>query len=184
VNWTVSGRNILPLLPATALLLTRRLERQGWLDRPKALAWLGGLVGASAVLALLAGWADYQLADSARQAAQVFQKELAPQAASWKFEGHWGFQYYMEQAGAKPLDREKILAEPNEVVVIPWGKSFLFPLPKDHFEYWKGYRFNTLTWLATMNSGAGAGYYSDGWGPLPFALGAVPPEDYLVFRSK
>lgn len=184
VNWTVSGRNILPLLPATALLLTRRLERQGRLERPQTLVCLGGLLAGSAVVAMLAGWADYRLADSARIAAQTFQKELLPQAASVKFEGHWGFQYYMEQMGAKPLDREKLVGETNEVVVIPWGKSFLFPLPKDHFEYWKGYRFETLSWLATMNSGAGAGYYSDGWGPLPFALGTVPPEDYLVFRGK
>jgi hypothetical protein len=35
-----------------------------------------------------------------------------------------------------------------------------------------------------MNGSAGAGYYSDGWGPLPFVFGPAPAEDYLVFRAK
>jgi hypothetical protein len=32
-----------------------------------------------------------------------------------------------------------------------------------------------------MNMATGAGFYSDTWGPLPFAMGGVP-EVYGVFR--
>jgi hypothetical protein len=33
-------------------------------------------------------------------------------------------------------------------------------------------------WLSTMQKQMGAGFYSDVWGPLPFAFGFVPPEQY------
>ena len=36
--------------------------------------------------------------------------------------------------------------------------------------------------VAPMRRELGAGFYSSSWGPLPFALGYVPPERYLLLR--
>jgi hypothetical protein len=36
--------------------------------------------------------------------------------------------------------------------------------------------------MATMNSAAGAGFYSDLWGPLPFAIEYQTNEKYYAFR--
>jgi hypothetical protein len=38
--------------------------------------------------------------------------------------------------------------------------------------------------LATMSPEMHAGFYSSRWGPLPWAFGHIPPEQYLTFRIK
>jgi hypothetical protein len=88
----------------------------------------------------------------------------------------------MEKLGAKALDRDDLHLSPNEVIVVPVENSCLFPLPGDQVAPWSEHEFTASKWLTTM--GAGAGYYSDGWGPLPFVFCSVPAEKYLVFRVK
>jgi hypothetical protein len=36
-------------------------------------------------------------------------------------------------------------------------------------------------WLATTSHAVGAGFYWDGFGPLPFAFGRVTPERFTIF---
>ena len=36
--------------------------------------------------------------------------------------------------------------------------------------------------IATMQGKLGAGFYSSDWGPLPFAIGRVPAERYVLIR--
>jgi hypothetical protein len=177
VNWTVSGRNILPMLPSASLLLVRRLEL-----RPNFMGRLWAPLGFSLAVAVLVAWADYRLADSARDAAAIITQKANAAPAHLRFEGHWGFQYYMEQLGARPIDRNNLDLSLNDVVVIPLANSYLFPLPLDHFELWFKHDGETLPWLATMSSGAG--YYSDGWGPLPFVFCRAPLDEYLVFHAR
>jgi len=38
------------------------------------------------------------------------------------------------------------------------------------------------SWLTTMNPKLGAGFYSDVFGPLPFVIGSVPTEKFMVFE--
>jgi len=182
VNWTVSGRNILPMLPAVSLLLIRRLEARDFFREWRSTRLLLGPLGVSLLIALLVARADYKLADSARTAASFMTRKLGvPPNAIW-FEGHWGFQYYMEKLGAKALDRHDLHLSPNEVIVVPTRNSYLFPLPEDQVEPRSEHEFTASKWLAIMS--AGAGYYSDGWGPLPFVFCPAPAEQYVVFRVK
>lgn len=182
VNWTVSGRNILPMLPAVSLLLIRRLEARELLRGWSGTRLLLGPLGVSLLIALLVARADYGLADSARTAASFMTQKLEVTPNAIWFEGHWGFQYYMEKLGAKALDRDHLHLSPNEVIVVPMRNSYLFPLPGDQVAPWSEHEFKASKWLTTMS--AGAGYYSDGWGPLPFVFCSVPAEEYLVFRVK
>jgi hypothetical protein len=182
VNWTVSGRNILPMLPAVSLLLIRRLEARDFFREWRSTRLLLGPLGVSLLIALLVAWADYRLADSARTAATFMTQKLGVTPNTIWFEGHWGFQYYMEKFGAKALDRHDLHLSPNEVIVVPTRNSYLFPLPGDQVAPWSEHEFTASKWLATMS--AGAGYYSDGWGPLPFIFCSAPAEQYLVFRVK
>jgi 4-amino-4-deoxy-L-arabinose transferase-like glycosyltransferase len=182
VNWTISGRNILPMLPAVSILLVRRLEmqklRHGWGSTLKTLAPFG----ISLTIAALATLADCKLADSAKESARLLTQRLGATASAIRFEGHWGFQYYMEELGAKALDRQNLRLVPNEAIVVPSGNSYLFPLPEDRVALWSTYETTPSKWLTTMSGLAGAGYYSDGWGPLPFVFCSVPAERYLVYR--
>jgi 4-amino-4-deoxy-L-arabinose transferase-like glycosyltransferase len=184
LNWTVSGRNILPMVPAISVVLMRRMEQRGQVKADSALRRWAGPLAISLGIALLVARADYQLAGSSRIAASELTQRLAATAASARFEGHWGFQYYMQEHGAVPVDRQNPQFVSSEAVVIPVGNSYLFPLPEKQIAPWFEYRLNASTWLATMNGFSGAGFYSDGWGPLPFAFGPVSPEKFLVYRVK
>lgn len=184
MNWTVSGRNILPMLPAVSLLVVRRLEARGTFVAESGMRCLLVSLAISLALALLVAAADFRLANASRVAASFLTRKLATTASATRFEGHWGFQYYMEQHGAVALDRLNPQLSPNEAVVIPLGNSYLFPLPTDRVELWFRCELNASKWLTTMNRFCGAGFYSDGWGPLPFVFCTVPPEQYLVYRVK
>jgi hypothetical protein len=179
VNWTVAGRNILPMIPPVAIVLVRRLESREWV-----FAHFWWALGTSLVVGLMAALADYQLAGSARTAAVEIDQRLTPVSRQITFEGHWGFQYYMEKLGAKPLQRAPLDLVSNEMIVIPVGNSILFQLPKDRVEGYSQYRCQSSKWMAVMSVALGAGYYSDGWGPAPFIFGPVPFESYYVFRVK
>jgi 4-amino-4-deoxy-L-arabinose transferase-like glycosyltransferase len=184
VNWAVNGRTILPMLPAASLLLIRRLETRKSIRGQDSIRRLYGPLAASLAVALLVAVADYRLANSARIAASVIKRDLSATSSAIRFEGHWGFQYYMEKLGAKALDTMDLHLSSNEVIVVPLGNSYLFPLPEDRVAFWFERRFQTLKWLTTMSLPSGAGYYSDGWGPIPFVFGRVPAEEYLVFRVR
>ena len=182
VNWTVSGRNILPMVPAVCLLLMRRLEALELLRGWSGTRLLLGPLGVSLLIALLVARADCRLADSARTAASFMTQKLGVAPDAIWFEGHWGFQYYMENLGAKALDRDDLHLSSHEVIVVPVRGSHLFPFPGDQIASCSEHEFIASKWLATMS--AGAGYYSDAWGPLPFVFCSAPAEKYLVFRVK
>jgi 4-amino-4-deoxy-L-arabinose transferase-like glycosyltransferase len=182
VNWTVSGRNILPMLPAVSLLLIRRLEARMLLRGPDVIRRLWAPLGASLVTALLVTQADCRLAGSARAAASTLKQELGKTSTTIWFEGHWGFQYYMEEFGGKALDKSNLRLSRGDAIVIPLNNSYLFPLPAERAEPWFTCKLEASKWLTIMSGSCGAGFYSDGWGPLPFVFCPAPPEEYLVFR--
>ena len=182
LNWTVSGRNILPMLPAVSLLLARRLEKQGHLATGRGRYRLAGALAISLVVALLVTRADYKLANASQVEASLLTQKLAGAASGIKFEGHWGFQYYMEKDGASALDKFDPQLSSNEAIIVPLNNSYLFSLPRDYFVPWLKHESKSSGWLATMS--CGAGFYSDGWGPLPFIFCRVPPAQYLVYRVR
>ncbi len=183
INWTVSGRNILPMLPAVACLVVRRLEARQIAPRPKAV-WLAIPAGVSLVVGLAAARADYVLAVSARDTARLLHRELSATAANVWFEGHWGFQYYMEQLGGRAVDRNNLVFTKGDAIILPVSNSYLFPLPGDVAALVSRREVPASRYISTLNADSGAGYYSDGWGPLPFVFGRVPPDVYLVFRAR
>ena len=181
VSWSISGRYLLPLLPAVGILLMRAIEdRPGPSGPQRRLLVLAPLLPAAA-LALLVTWSDYTLAGSARTAAIEIHSQHGGSGTLW-FQGHWGFQYYMQALGAKPLDGKRPGIRPGEVLIIPQNNSNVYPVNPHWIEDRKLIRFDTLPWLATMNPQMGAGFYSDAVGPLPFVFGPVPADVYEVLR--
>jgi 4-amino-4-deoxy-L-arabinose transferase-like glycosyltransferase len=180
LNWTVNGRSILPMAPAVGIVLALRLDRGAGTERP-GMSWQLLLPLAPAVLiALLVTRADYLLAQSSRSAAATIHRDFAGNPGSLWFQGHWGFQYYMESLGEKPLDFSSPRLAPGDRVVVPSNNSFVRPLPQEIAQLERVYAFPAGTWLATMNGLQGAGFYADAWGPLPFVFGSVPHEEYYI----
>jgi hypothetical protein len=179
MNWTVSGRNILPMLPAVSLLLIRRLE-----SRAEGLRHFWWPLGVSVAAALLVAEGDWKFAESARQAALLINKEAGGRPEPIEFEGHWGFQYYMEALGAKPLILQPMRLTPKEVIVMPMNNTCWVDLPAGRVAPLAEIKVPTAGWVSLMNPATGAGYYSDDWGPAPFVFGPSGPEEYDLFRVK
>ncbi len=108
----------------------------------------------------------------------------APNSKIW-FEGHWGFQYYMETSGGKAFDVERSKLNSGDIVIVPLNNTSLYRLPEQYFALSDSLSaVGEISWLTCMNNGASAGFYSDFWGPMPFVFGHVPPEKYYVYVVK
>jgi hypothetical protein len=162
-----------------AVLAARSLdarERAGLPARGRRAAWS---IAPVAALALLVAFADLRFAETGRDAA-VAEARLHPGGGRLWFEGHWGFQWYAEGLGMQPVDFRRSVLLPGDVVVIPVRGSNVMPLWPEGVLEVRVDRWPQMGGLATMSHAAGAGFYSDAWGPLPFAFGEVPPEEYQV----
>jgi 4-amino-4-deoxy-L-arabinose transferase-like glycosyltransferase len=182
INWTTNGRSVLPLTIPAGIVIARRLELGSKGSRNRMLpATIAPLV-ASLVLSFAVAWADTTFAGTARAAATRIHDSYGAQRTVW-FQGHWGFQYYMEQMGAKPVDVKEFRAAVGDVVAVPTTNTNLFEMPassplKESFDV------TSTPWIATMNYPLGAGFYADVFGPLPFVVGPVAPERFTIFEIK
>ena len=180
MNWTITSRTFLPMAPAVVILLIRRLRLPP--ANGSFMHWW--LILPSALVSLLITIGDYKLANTARIAASQFQQRFRNESGTVWFEGHWGFQYYMQQWKAKPLDLEQHGLVPGDVLIVPINNTNVSRKPAAptiaSFEQINYAQFFAIT----MSREIGAGFYSSKWGPLPWEVAPVPPEHYLIFRIK
>ena len=184
LNWTINARSVLPLIPAAAILAMRRLEtmHRAW-TRSLKLQVAGGLI-VSGVLSIWVAGADTRLANLAREAAQSVRGQTSNEVGTLWYEGHWGFQYYMEQLGALPVDALDFRIRPGDFVAVPENNARFAGFPPDvAFEKVAVLELPNPSGAALLNWQLGAGFYSSYWGPLPFAFGPAPPERYVLFRA-
>jgi len=189
VNWTVNGRTILPIVVPAGILVVRRLEHRGAVGDALRAPWLWPPLIAAAALSMAVGWADTRLANVIREGVTQITTENSSVRRIW-FEGHWGFQYYMEERGAKPLYLSRSIVDASsaspwalaagDLIVIPGTNTNYTPIPKDWYTFRKFLYLPSSGWLATMNMMTGAGFYSDEFGALPFAFGHVDPEQFML----
>ncbi len=89
----------------------------------------------------------------------------------------------MELLGAQPLDSSRIEELRNgDIVVIPLNNTGTFDLEPKLIESREIIEINLKEWVGTMQPELGAGFYSSMWGPLPFAFGRFPSEQYQLIR--
>jgi len=181
LNFAVNARSFLLIVPPAAILLVRRLEAaQGNLINDGWLLW--PLIPTTAVT-LSVIIADYQLANSARTAAEQITSKYRPTGRQLWFEGHGAFQYYMEKSGGRPIDVEQSLLRPGDVVVVPWIGNRV-SLPAGSVGWVQGLTFRPFSWMNLMGGpkGEAAGFYGANLGPIPFAIGRLPDQDYFVVK--
>ncbi|MGA2241293.1 MAG: glycosyltransferase family 39 protein [Verrucomicrobiota bacterium] len=182
LNWTVSARSYLPMVPAVVILLVRRLGRQQPLIGD---VWLLGPLIPAAVIAMSVAVADYRLANSDRTAAKQIAAKCKPADHQLWFEGGFStFQYYMEKLGGKRIDVEQSILQPGDVVVMPEFNDACIALPAGNVG-WDGYlKSQPRWWMNPVGSEehSSAGFYGADWGPVPFAVGGLPGQLYCVVK--
>jgi hypothetical protein len=173
-NWSINARTILPLLPAIAILVTR------WSDALRSQrAFLVALLCISGVVTLATTIADFRLAQACRDAAEQARAIPTPPGRPLFFAGHWGFQYYMQLHGARELDDEATDCRPGDVIVFPVNSYGIAP-GGEHLKNLTIYQTGESRWLTTEQSRMGAAFYASYGQGLPFIVGPVPPEVFVV----
>jgi len=182
LNWTVNARSVLPMVPAIAILIARgvdELKTSGATRR-----WFVVVpVAASLAVSLWLAAADTSLAYCARKTVEEVHRRTQSSDGKLFFSGHWGFQYYMQEFGAQPLDLTKNQLTAGDFVVQPGNNSNTFAFSSEQVASAEILEINANRWLAPFHHEIGAGFYSsNGFGPLPFAFGRVPAEKTLILR--
>jgi len=126
--------------------------------------------------------ADAELANSARTAAAICLEKTSGKESTVWFEGHWGFQYYMESRGAHPVDFNDPQAHPGDFIVIPVNNIQLAAIAPQFIASSESFELPLRSGASTICRNLGAGFYSSYWGPLPYAFGPIPPERYVIVR--
>jgi 4-amino-4-deoxy-L-arabinose transferase-like glycosyltransferase len=184
VNWTINIRTILPVTPAVGILLMRRFCNANITPLFRDRTALALSLLACASLSFFVTWADATLANTARSAAsEIAQKYGGRELPLW-FQGHWGFQYYMQNQGGKPIDFRWAGLEKGALVVIPTNNTNTRSMPPDTSEIIGAVEHHPFRWISTMNRLSGAGFYSSLYGPLPLVFGVIPPEHYIIVKMK
>jgi hypothetical protein len=179
LNWSITARTFLPMAPAVAILATQELANsnlQFW-SRTWRLAACAGL---SIVIAA----ADYWQANSAHAAAEFFERRYAGKSDKLQFLGHWGFQYYMQQSGAKSFDRTQPKIRSGEIVVGPFNDTNFVQISIGQISTRDESSFKTLPLVSTSALGCGANFYSSFGGPLPWVINKIPPDRYYAIIAK
>lgn len=179
--WVVNGRSLLPMAPAVGILLARCLEQGSRNGKKIREGDMRVCLTAGAVLALLVTHADFRLAIAVRQSAEQTCARFGQGPTKLWFNGHWGFQYYMEKLGAKAVVwRESRLGE-GDFLAIPPNNCNIKPPDPNYAHPLKALLFQGPRWMTTTSQQMGAGFHGSMFGPLPFAFGRVPPESVLVY---
>jgi len=177
VNWSVNGRSILPMAPAAAILLARRL---GSGRRASKLLLWPAAVALAVSFAVTCG--DYRLAGASREAAAAIETSSAGRSGSLWFFGHWGFQHYMEAIGGKPIDAATSRLAPGDEVAVPSNNTNAGSVPNEWVASRRSIELPGPRWVTTLHPDVGAGFYASSFGPLPYSFGVPPPERCQLIR--
>jgi hypothetical protein len=180
VNWTINVRSLLPLLPSAPINAAGHVVLTGLRLTPARILTLASWLVLSSAIAIAAATADVSMARASRRAAEIIHQRARGYPGTIWFCGHWGFQWYMEQNGARAFDPDQEIPA-GGLVIIPSNNSNLLTFPQGMLRPRDLITLETFPWLSTQNAKTGAGFYSSLAGPLPFAFGPAAQEQFRVY---
>jgi hypothetical protein len=183
-NWTVNARSILPMAPAVAILVARRLQSKFAEQTTGRSTGMAISLVAGGTLTLLVTRADFSAACAVRQSALETCARFGGTSDCLWFQGHWGFQFYMDPAVSAALDFEHSILKPGDLLAVPAGNTSVMAPESSRATPLDVLTFSGLEPLATWNVNAGAGFYAAVYGPVPFVFGAIPPERVSIYAWK
>ena len=172
-----SARYILPLVPPVLLFFFRRLEITEIAEyRVESRPFLNSAMVASGALVLSLAWgmflaqADFEFARIYPRAAAAFTRIYS--GFDTYVTGEWGFRYYFGRIGARPLPADVSSVRGGSLLVKP-GLAVPYEVPADLASMampLANLSFDLNTPFRTMDTRVPAGFYSTGWGLIPFSI--------------
>lgn len=175
----------LPAAPALCLLTTARLRNLPWTLRMRA-AFAGLLLALTAGLSLGLALADREWAGFYRRAASETAAMTRGEEKVW-FTAEWGFRWYLTRAGGQALGRGDNQAMPGDLLVRPRIASpyrTLYDRDPETLRLERIIEYRPSSPFRLLDFDSGAGFYSSGWGWLPFSIdfSGAPLERIAVYR--
>jgi hypothetical protein len=172
-----SARYILPLVPPLLICFFRELENVEAAEyrivpRPlfNSAMLASGSVVLSAAWGLLLSHADHEFAKVYPRAADEFAR--VSQGMDSYYAGEWGFRYYFSRAGARQLPVDESLVQGGSWIARPkLALPYDIPAPvRTITTTVQSLAYEVNTPLRTLDWRTPAGFYSTGWGLIPFSL--------------
>jgi len=172
------SKYLLAAAPAAAMSAAMRLARA---SRLTGLAVLGVTLILGLTLGVSILRAEALFAELGRKAAaELVGAHRAAGANVW-FDAHWGFQWYAEKAGGKAISTAPPFPVPGDLMVTSamTGLGFIDAIPQRRL-------IATVTDLRpggrVMSRSAGAGFFTNGFGYLPWAWAHEPADRYDLWQ--
>lgn len=189
VNWTINGRSLLPAVPAVGILAARRLDRKHPNLAPNYILPFVLLVFVAGIISLALVKADYDTANSQRAAAiHLGASYRSSGKTTWyRFNNHWGFQYYIEQFGARAVEEKSPTSSVGDILIVA---SDVQDFDVTNFNATHPIQLRLVETgevvgkrhLSTTDANAEGGFYGTCIGVLPFAIGNIAPQNFEVFE--
>ena len=154
------------------------------LPRGRAIAISAGLVAAGALLGVSILQADATFAGLGRRAvAELIAPRVAAGERVW-FNANWGFQWYAERAGATILTTTEPHPVRGDLIVSSAVTASAIRVQAFQRRELVATVTDSSAGGRVMNLQSGAGFYSNGWGYLPWAWGTTEIDRFELWRLR
>jgi hypothetical protein len=175
----MGAKYLLPGVPAAALLIVLHAARVRQRKYPLTVALLVAMGWISGALIIVG---DTTLAWSQRAAVDRLIAPRIHRGLKVWVGGQWAFLAYAEEAGAKALANTPPLPGPGDLIVVSrldyYGRLLLLPIRLELLNTQTDRRCGVFV----LNRRLGAGFYSNRFGYLPFAIGCGEVNAYDLYR--
>jgi hypothetical protein len=173
-----TGRYMLPALFPLILILVADPE---W-DFNAGRRALSAILIVTFIFGLILSWTDFELALTYKVFAQSI-RENYKNAKIW-FIGEWGFRYYMKQQGGQYLLSDDTRPAPGDIIVKP-QMAGLHQMAESVYKQcvvYDPFVVFSVNPLRILSLQAKAGFYSSGFGLLPYSVSKVPLENFEIYK--
>jgi hypothetical protein len=187
-------RFVLLMLPPM-ILMGMKISEEGFICGTKQFKDLVVIIGllSTLVLSVSVVYADYNYANVYRLYVKKINGSLKDKKINIYFSAHWGFQYYMEKKGFKCFSPKIDNPEKGDILIVPVIASYDMPIDVSSKEQLENYlskrmrlvnmmEYNNWVPVRTMHKEAHAGFYSHGWGFLPFIFSRRYLEKFYIWE--
>jgi hypothetical protein len=173
------SKYLLPSVPAAAILIVRLIPE---VSRGTFRWMLPAIAVAEVVLGVLILLGVRDLAQTQRRAVETLVRPHIAMGERVWIAGHWGFQWYAEDAGAEPVTRRPPLPQQGDIIIVSDVDYPLFAKQWTARTVLEQVPYSGKTMGRVMDFSAGAGFFSSRFGYLPWAPGAGQASSFEVWR--